>query len=93
MAEYIEREALLAEYDRLHTGEPGRARQMIADAPAVSKWISAKKEKPEPGTEVLVYRAKTGYMEVSERLKTKWRFDSERNPITHWMHLPEPPED
>lgn len=34
MAEYIEREALLAEYDRLHTGEPGRARKLIAEAPA-----------------------------------------------------------
>lgn len=34
MAEYIEREALLAEYERLHTGEPGRARKLIAEAPA-----------------------------------------------------------
>lgn len=32
MAEYIEREALLAEYDRQHTGEPGRARKLIEDA-------------------------------------------------------------
>lgn len=32
--EYIEREALLAEYDRQHTGEPGRARKLIEDAPA-----------------------------------------------------------
>lgn len=58
----------------------------------MSNWISEKKEKPEPGTEVLVYRAKTGYMEVSERLKTKWRHDTPRNPITHWMPLPEPPK-
>lgn len=34
MAEYIEREALLAEYDRQHAGEPGRARKLIEDAPA-----------------------------------------------------------
>lgn len=46
MAEYIEREALLAEYDRLHTGEPGRARKLIAKAPAADvvevkhgKWV------------------------------------------------------
>ena len=32
MDEYIEREALLAEYDRQHTGEPGRARKLIEGA-------------------------------------------------------------
>lgn len=36
MAEYIEREALLAEYDRKHEGEPGKARKLIADAPTVA---------------------------------------------------------
>ena len=35
MAEYIEREALLAAYDAAHEGAPGRARKLIADAPAV----------------------------------------------------------
>ncbi len=32
--EYIEREALLAEYDRVHVGAPGGARKLIAEAPA-----------------------------------------------------------
>lgn len=32
--EYIEREALLAEYDRVHVGPPGGARKLIAKAPA-----------------------------------------------------------
>lgn len=32
--EYIERAALLAEYDRVHVGPPGGARRMIEDAPA-----------------------------------------------------------
>lgn len=31
---YIEREALLAEYDRVHVGPPGGARKLIAEAPA-----------------------------------------------------------
>ena len=31
---YIEREALLAEYDRVHVGAPGGARKLIEDAPA-----------------------------------------------------------
>lgn len=35
MPEYIEREPLLAEYDREHEGPPGRARELIANAPAV----------------------------------------------------------
>lgn len=34
MSEYIEREALLAAYDREHSGPPGRARALIAAAPA-----------------------------------------------------------
>ena len=31
----ISRNALLAEYDRVHIGEPGNARKLIAEAPAV----------------------------------------------------------
>lgn len=34
MAEYIEREALLAAYDAAHKGEPGGARKLMVDAPA-----------------------------------------------------------
>lgn len=34
MNDLISRQALLAEYDRLHVGEPGRARKMIEDAPS-----------------------------------------------------------
>lgn len=32
--EYIERKALLARYDAEHVGPPGRARELIATAPA-----------------------------------------------------------
>ena len=38
----INREALLAEYDRVHVGEPGKARKLIEDAPTVEpeqRWI------------------------------------------------------
>lgn len=34
MGEYIEREAVLAEYDRQHQGPPGGARKIIAEWPA-----------------------------------------------------------
>ena len=33
MAEYIEREALIAEYDRVHKGPAGGARKLMVDAP------------------------------------------------------------
>ena len=33
--EYIERETLIAEYDRTHIGAPGGARKLMVDAPAV----------------------------------------------------------
>jgi hypothetical protein len=32
--EYIERGALMAEYDRVHIGAPGGARKLMEDAPA-----------------------------------------------------------
>lgn len=32
--EYIERGALIAEYDRVHVGAPGGARRLMVDAPA-----------------------------------------------------------
>ena len=35
MNDLIRRNALLAEYDQQHEGEPGRARRLIEDAPAV----------------------------------------------------------
>ena len=42
----IDADALLAEYDRVHIGEPGRARKLIEDAPTIdaepvrhARWI------------------------------------------------------
>ena len=35
MDDLIRRSALLADYDRTHKGEPGGARKLIVDAPAV----------------------------------------------------------
>lgn len=44
--EYIERGALIAEYDRAHVGPPGGARKLMVEAPAADvveakhgKWI------------------------------------------------------
>ena len=46
MNDLISRKALLAEYDRVHIGEPGKARKLIEDAPAVQEWISVKDRLP-----------------------------------------------
>ena len=35
MSRLIDANALIAEYDRVHIGEPGKARKLIADAPTV----------------------------------------------------------
>lgn len=52
MAEYIDREALIAEYDRVHIGEAGGARKLMVEAPACdvvevvhSKWIKRSNER------------------------------------------------
>ena len=53
----INREALLAEYDRVHVGEPGNARKLIVDAPTVEperKWIPVTERLPECEQEVLI---------------------------------------
>ena len=34
MSDYIDREKLIAEYDRVHIGAPGGARKLMVDAPA-----------------------------------------------------------
>ena len=49
MDDLISRKALLAEYDRVHIGEPGKARKLIEDAPRADavKWISVKDRLPE----------------------------------------------
>ena len=48
----IEKEALLAEYDRVHVGPPGGARKLIEDAPTITPdsndgWILCSERMPE----------------------------------------------
>jgi RNase P subunit RPR2 len=47
----IDANALLAEYDRVHIGEPGKARKLIEDAPTVdavevvhARWVHCNKK-------------------------------------------------
>jgi hypothetical protein len=61
MNDLISRKALLAEYDRVHIGEPGRARKLIEDAPAVQQWIPVTEKLPEAETEVLILATRKIY--------------------------------
>lgn len=43
----INKEALIAEYDRVHQGPPGGARKLMEDAPVVDRWIPVTEKMPE----------------------------------------------
>lgn len=56
MDEYISRRELLARYDAEHEGTPGRARELIKQAPAADvapvrrgRWIEDERTYPGPG--------------------------------------------
>lgn len=63
--EYIERKALLARYDAEHVGPPGRARELMATAPAADvapvvhgRWIGIDSSfwKPTHSSDIPVFR-------------------------------------
>lgn len=104
MADLIYRDALIAEYDRVHVGEPGGARKLMQDAPAVNRWIPCSAMLPEDGVKCLVC------MSDKNILIAKWdgKYDKQgvwcitipsfgtklfriKN-VPFWMPLPEPPE-
>ena len=97
MNDLISRKALLAEYDRVHVGEPGKARKLIEDAPAVCEWIPVSERLPERRETVLVCDVRENYMNAWEYLgRDEWLWDStiwRTEDITHWMPLPEPPKE
>ena len=99
MNDLISRKALLAEYDRVHIGEPGKARKLIEDAPAIQKWIPVAERLPEELVAVLVW-SEYGFCETAVYLGIpgKWRVTwdytmLEVNSITHWMPLPDDPKE
>ena len=57
----------------------------------VQEWISVKDRLPEDSANVLVCH-KNGLVTTNAWLGANWWFKNERNPITHWMPLPQPPE-
>lgn len=97
MDDLISRKTLLAEYDRVHIGEPGKARKLIEDAPAVQQWISVKDRLPEDNSDVLAYMQNSIESRIFPACYHKgWWEDCIWNTrclsVTHWMPLPEPPK-
>lgn len=60
MKELIDRNALLAEYDRQHEGEPGKARKLITEAPTVD---AVEMPKGKPG-DYLEWDNRTGFRQI-----------------------------
>lgn len=86
----ISRAALLAEYERVHVGPPGRARKLIEDAPAIDRMISVKERLPEKSGLVLAYDLHYGFQIFyfgKDELRSGWQG------VTHWMPLPSGPEE
>ena len=97
MNDLISRKALLAEYDRVHIGEPGKARKLMEDAPAVREWIPVSERLPKYNTFVIVFaEGIVGEAVLDDANYWYWAGtdeDASEIYVTHWMPLPEPPEE
>lgn len=61
------------------------------------KWISIEEKFPESGECVLLYSKESGVGEgayiSAKRHFEQWRWNSIKKGVTHWMPLPNPPEE
>ncbi|MBR2654358.1 MAG: DUF551 domain-containing protein [Lachnospiraceae bacterium] len=90
----INREDLIAEYDRVHVGAPGGARKLMVDAPEAKQeqqWIPCSERLPERRKHYIV----TDFGSVEEayyNCDEHW-FSVDGNKlkdVTAWMPLPKP---
>ena len=96
----INREDLIAEYDRVHVGAPGGARKLMVDAPEVKpepKWIPCSERLPSPleWDEKYLVSLAWGGIGVMEYKSTGFHNYGSFNPVPietviAWMPLPEP---
>lgn len=93
----INREALIAEYDRVHVGAPGGARKLMLDAPEVQpepKWIPCDETVDIPDHEIMACdkygEIMFGYLAYED---DQWLCESDGyimyDPIA-WSKKPEP---
>ena len=67
------------------------AQHLITHGVTVQEWISVDDRLPKNSDNVLVCH-NNGLVTTNAWLGSNWWFNNERNQITHWMPLPEPPE-
>ena len=72
-------------------GNEDIAEKLISNGVTVQEWISVDDRLPEDSATVLVCH-KNGLVTTNAWLGAHWWFKDERNPITHWMPLPQPPK-
>ena len=90
----IDREALIAEYDRVHVGPPGGARKLMVDAPEVRpepRWIPVTERLPEEDGTYIVCLEDGSVFEYG--YITNWYDDAWeycKKDIVAWMPRPEP---
>lgn len=77
-------------YDEWY-GNDEIADELISNGVTVQEWISVGDRLPEDSATVLVCH-KNGLVTTNAWLGAHWWFKDERNPITHWMPLPQPPK-
>lgn len=95
----IDANALIAEYDRIHVGPPGKARKLIEDAPTIEpertgKWIPCSERFPEEGKDVLAavyFEGVKGfkpchYVDIASRIDNEWSSDSDEHKIARDKH-------
>ena len=99
-------DALLVEYDRVHVGPPGKARQLILDAPTIApgpQWIPCCVRLPDEHGHYLGYVINDPWRyaitvtffpanSFYPGSEPSWTHDSETasNNVVAWMPLPEP---
>lgn len=101
MRRLIDADALIAEYDRVHVGPPGKARQLILDAPTIEpgpQWIPVSERLPEEKGRYLVYYTLCGTVRDIRTAMfypggwLEWDVDGIAGiaRVISWMPLPEP---
>lgn len=68
------------------------ADHLISNGVTVQRWIPVTERLPEVGADILVCH-KNGFVATNAWLGTHWWFKDDKNTITHWMPLPEPPKE
>lgn len=94
MADLIDRDALLQDMTKRSEGiADWHVFDVINEQPAVNRWIPCSEKRPDLWGEYLTYNAENGAMYVLTFSPAYNTFGIYDGNVTHWMSLPEKPED